>query len=90
MPNSDPWDRFVHPYLTLMSDSYDEYLKIAPVVQVITAEVLRYRMTRNVSPLKMNSVPTVGNQNQKNIFDEYGTSVVPCWSLFTDGCGLSS
>ena len=22
MPNSDPWDRFVHPYLTLMSDSY--------------------------------------------------------------------
>ena len=22
MTNSDPWDRFVHPYLTLMSDSY--------------------------------------------------------------------
>ena len=22
MPNSDPWDRFVHPYLTLRSDSY--------------------------------------------------------------------
>ena len=22
MPNSDPWDRFVHPYLTLMSDYY--------------------------------------------------------------------
>ena len=22
MPNSDPWDRFVHPYLTRMSDSY--------------------------------------------------------------------
>ena len=22
MPNNDPWDRFVHPYLTLMSDSY--------------------------------------------------------------------
>ena len=22
MPNSDPWDRFVHPYLTYMSDSY--------------------------------------------------------------------
>ena len=22
IPNSDPWDRFVHPYLTLMSDSY--------------------------------------------------------------------
>ena len=22
MPNSDPWDRFVHPYLTFMSDSY--------------------------------------------------------------------
>ena len=22
MPNSDPWDRFVHPYLTLMSESY--------------------------------------------------------------------
>ena len=21
-PNSDPWDRFVDPYLTLMSDSY--------------------------------------------------------------------
>ena len=23
MPNSDPWDRFVHPYLTLMSGSYN-------------------------------------------------------------------
>ena len=23
MPNSDPWDRFFHPYLTLMSDSYN-------------------------------------------------------------------
>ena len=22
LSNSDPWDRFVHPYLTLMSDSY--------------------------------------------------------------------
>ena len=22
MPNSYPWDRFVHPYLALMSDSY--------------------------------------------------------------------
>ena len=22
IPNSDPWDRFVYPYLTLMSDSY--------------------------------------------------------------------
>ena len=22
MPNSDPWDRFIHPYLTLISDSY--------------------------------------------------------------------
>ena len=22
MPNSDPWGRFVYPYLTLMSDSY--------------------------------------------------------------------
>ena len=22
MPNSDPWDRFVHPFLTHMSDSY--------------------------------------------------------------------
>ena len=21
-PHNDPWDRFVHPYLTLMSDSY--------------------------------------------------------------------
>ena len=23
MPNSDPWDRFVDPYLTLMTDSYN-------------------------------------------------------------------
>ena len=23
MPNSDPWDRFVDPYLTLISDSYN-------------------------------------------------------------------
>ena len=23
MRNSDPWDRIVHPYLTLMSDSYN-------------------------------------------------------------------
>ena len=26
MPNSDPCDRFVHPYLTHMSDSYIMYL----------------------------------------------------------------
>ena len=25
VPNSDPWDRFVHPYLTLVSDSYNIY-----------------------------------------------------------------
>ena len=23
MPNSDPWDRFVDPYFTLMTDSYN-------------------------------------------------------------------
>ena len=26
MPNSDPWDRFVDPYLTLMTDSYNSPL----------------------------------------------------------------
>ena len=25
MPNSDPWDRFVDPYLTLMTDSYSPH-----------------------------------------------------------------
>ena len=27
MPNSDPWDRFVDPYLTLMTDSYSNSAK---------------------------------------------------------------
>ena len=26
MPNSDPWDRFVDPYLILMSDSYNTFV----------------------------------------------------------------
>ena len=26
MPNSDPWDRFVDPYLSLMTDSYNLHL----------------------------------------------------------------
>ena len=36
MPNSDPRDRFVHPYLTHMIDSFSCTLFFVPTLKVIT------------------------------------------------------
>ena len=48
MPNSDPWDRFVHPYLTLMSDSYmNTDLSVQFIVSFTDEIVAELRNCRN-------------------------------------------
>ena len=59
--NSDPWDRFVDPYLTLMSDSY--------ILDVCNHSVLNkgvlFKILINVFTVIIWSKNTYKNQNQK-------------------------
>ena len=36
--NNDPWDKFVCPYLTLMSDSYILLKKFQIIIQILSLE----------------------------------------------------
>ena len=42
MPNSDPWDGFVHPYLKLVSDSY-----ILTLTKILDLVVFFHQVCKN-------------------------------------------
>ena len=46
---NDPWDRFVHPYLTLMSDSFSCTLFV-PTLEMNPGRFARESFRRVVSP----------------------------------------
>ena len=53
MPNSDPWDRFVYPYLTLMSDYYiPDNITLYKAGKSIFLEILQESKILSVSKSK--------------------------------------
>ena len=64
MPNSDPWDRFAHPYLTLMSDSYSLHIVLVVKYSNINANKFNrdYPETTNFDTF----VPVISDRSHLN------------------------